>query len=185
MSTRLATPRQTDYAQSLLQQVIRSQQTVDPDNAPDLCHLLNEVVGKRLVDPFLTTTEASEVIDGLKARLSYLKAKQSVAEAREDREQVGPGFYLLDGVVHRAVLNKTKTRTYAKRLQFSTGRWEYAGGAISKLSESNALTVEEAAALGHRYGICVCCGAELTDPQSIERGIGPVCLKNLNKQGRG
>jgi hypothetical protein len=28
---------------------------------------------------------------------------------------------------------------------------------------------------GKVSGECSCCGRELTDPQSIERGIGPVC----------
>lgn len=28
---------------------------------------------------------------------------------------------------------------------------------------------------GIQTGICACCGAELTNPESIERGIGPIC----------
>jgi hypothetical protein len=35
--------------------------------------------------------------------------------------------------------------------------------------------VESAIAYGKRTGICACCGRELTDPESIERGIGPIC----------
>jgi hypothetical protein len=30
---------------------------------------------------------------------------------------------------------------------------------------------------GKETGVCVCCGRELTDPKSIEAGIGPVCAK--------
>jgi hypothetical protein len=35
-----------------------------------------------------------------------------------------------------------------------------------------------ARAFGLKSGICSCCGRELTDPVSIENGIGPVCAEN-------
>lgn len=35
-----------------------------------------------------------------------------------------------------------------------------------------------AALYGKRIGECPKCGATLTDPKSIERGIGPVCAKH-------
>ncbi len=34
---------------------------------------------------------------------------------------------------------------------------------------------QAAIAYGKRYGQCACCGRELSDPVSVERGIGPVC----------
>ena len=33
---------------------------------------------------------------------------------------------------------------------------------------------------GKVSGSCSCCGRELTDPQSIEAGIGPICAKKFN-----
>ena len=30
---------------------------------------------------------------------------------------------------------------------------------------------------GHATGVCGCCGRELTDPESVRIGIGPICLK--------
>lgn len=32
-----------------------------------------------------------------------------------------------------------------------------------------------ATAHGHAYGYCSCCGRELTNPESVARGIGPIC----------
>ena len=32
-----------------------------------------------------------------------------------------------------------------------------------------------AEAHGHQYGQCSCCGRELTNPESVARGIGPIC----------
>jgi len=35
-----------------------------------------------------------------------------------------------------------------------------------------------AVATGKLTGRCCCCGRELTDPVSVERGIGPICEAN-------
>ena len=37
--------------------------------------------------------------------------------------------------------------------------------------------LEAAVAYGRETGTCACCGRQLTDPKSVERGIGPVCAK--------
>lgn len=34
-----------------------------------------------------------------------------------------------------------------------------------------------AVAYGRETGQCACCGRELTDPESVERGIGPICAE--------
>jgi hypothetical protein len=39
--------------------------------------------------------------------------------------------------------------------------------------------IKSAVAYGQQTGICACCGRELTDPDSIERGIGPICASNF------
>lgn len=36
----------------------------------------------------------------------------------------------------------------------------------------------EARLYGQRTGVCCCCGRELTDPTSIDAGIGPICAAN-------
>ncbi len=38
-----------------------------------------------------------------------------------------------------------------------------------------------AARLGDETGVCAICGKELTDPESVERGIGPVCAGKLTQ----
>jgi len=44
-----------------------------------------------------------------------------------------------------------------------------------QIVEACADPLKEAIAYGRRTGVCACCGRELTDPESIDRGIGPVC----------
>ena len=34
----------------------------------------------------------------------------------------------------------------------------------------------------NRMTHCGCCGRELTDPESVERGIGPICWKKLDSE---
>lgn len=36
-----------------------------------------------------------------------------------------------------------------------------------------------AIAYGKTFGVCSCCGRDLTDPASVERGIGPICADNF------
>lgn len=36
---------------------------------------------------------------------------------------------------------------------------------------------ESAERFGRELGICPCCGSPLTDPESIARGIGPICAE--------
>jgi hypothetical protein len=38
------------------------------------------------------------------------------------------------------------------------------------------LTLEQAKEYGRKTGVCISCGAELTDPVSIANGLGPICM---------
>jgi hypothetical protein len=45
-----------------------------------------------------------------------------------------------------------------------------------KLIEATAASpLDQAVAYGRKTGSCACCGRELTDPESIAAGIGPIC----------
>lgn len=49
--------------------------------------------------------------------------------------------------------------------------------ALAKIAENPA---EAAVRYGRETGTCACCGRELTDPTSIEAGIGPVCATRFS-----
>jgi hypothetical protein len=53
--------------------------------------------------------------------------------------------------------------------------FDYAGLASRFVIASERMTLEQAKEYGAIYGVCVCCGATLTDERSISMGIGPVC----------
>jgi hypothetical protein len=103
-----------------------------------------------------------------------------------------PGVYETgDGEVYVVKPNREKTRLYAKRLveinperATETGErvqieFEYARGAIYGLSPDMKMDLDRAKALTIRYGRCIVCGRNLKAAESVERGIGPVCIKSF------
>jgi hypothetical protein len=126
---------------------------------------------------------------------AILRCKRRERAPRLDRhdEKLEPGVYRVprgdDFDIYKVQPNKSKTRVYAKLLKPIGGRrlnhddeivqweWEYAPGAITKIRPEHRMTEEDAKHFGLRYGICAACGKTLKVPESVERGIGPVCMK--------
>ena len=88
---------------------------------------------------------------------------------------------------------RDKQRTYAKRWIHISGvrlteagsrehgEWEYVPGLVNQVAElGRKMTMDEAKAFILRYGQCVRCGRHLKDANSVERGIGPVCIQYFN-----
>lgn len=106
------------------------------------------------------------------------------------RAALTPGIYALvnrNGAPEifkvQAAIHGSK-HLYAKRLIAqegggAKGRFEFEKGAISKLTPEDRLSLEDAKKYGAIYGVCIVCGALLTDEDSIEAGIGPVCAGKL------
>lgn len=112
--------------------------------------------------------------------VKLLKAGDKVEEQPVTRAQaVTVGFYLYGAGVAEVVRNQAGTRLYAKILDVHTGRWNYAAGVVNRLKPEDRLTLEQAAALGKKWHRCMVCGRELTNDDSIDRGIGPICLTKL------
>lgn len=140
-----------------------------------LTTLMDERVHEFELDPAtLAKQEASALISQL---LSMPRVSQAAQKAAEE------GFYIMDGSVYRVVRSKSSGKPYGKVLKISEstskGSWEYAPGVIGKLAEARVLTVEIAKRMGAQYGICMVCGATLTDPESVDRGIGPICANKI------
>ena len=93
--------------------------------------------------------------------------------------------------IYKVQFNKGKTYKYAKVLRPIGGtrlnendervkwEWGYVPGDINKLRPYQRMGEEEAKNFGLKYGICAACGRTLTDADSVERGIGPVCMKHF------
>lgn len=80
-----------------------------------------------------------------------------------------------------SIYTKTKDGTYLGRVSGGLFR------PSSLCSQDNVDEVREvladpaAAAVKHgrQYGQCACCGKELSDPESVAKGIGPVCAEKF------
>lgn len=111
--------------------------------------------------------------------VKLLKAEDKVKEVRKVSRWLSEGFYRCGAGVAEVVRTKDGQRLYAKILDVHTGRWAYAPGAMSSLQPEDRLTLSQAAALGKEWHRCMVCGRELTNEDSIDRGIGPVCATKL------
>ena len=120
------------------------------------------------------------------AQLSAARKMKAKCDARATEPQVPdpePGFYFIrvgedaeDAVFVRVQENRDKTRVYAMAFDPDTRRWEYVNREpFAACTPDTVVTAEQAMWFGHAYGICLRCGATLTDPESVARGIGPVC----------
>jgi|SRR5215472_6602306 len=127
------------------------------------------------------------------------KATHVDCEPKAEEPQVEPkriavedqGVYVLaSGDIVKVQANRAKTRTYAKRwveiraersLEAggrAHGEWSYEPGLVNEVAESGRkMTLDEAKAFILRYGQCVRCGRHLKAAESVERGIGPVCIR--------
>lgn len=102
-----------------------------------------------------------------------------------------PGVYEKDEVVYVVKRNQDKTGLYAKQIrELNSTRlteagtvveieFDYAPGAIYKLDPSDKMPLERAKEFTIRYGRCIVCGRDLRKAESVERGIGPICIKSF------
>lgn len=123
-------------------------------------------------------------VDALTRMYLKMMAKaQAKAQAPVNPDPVTePGMYAKDGAVYRVKCSEAG-HLYAMRFDPSgatkSERFTYAKGVIATLCASDRMTLEQASALGLRFGICCVCGRELTAEKSVDAGIGPVCITRL------
>lgn len=129
-------------------------------------------------DKFISKREASDLITALKA-LPKNKNEETKEEPPEGIHYFHPGQDESIEIFKVQVAHQGSGRLYAKKLNQETGKFEYHGRKFPfhQLGEISLLTLEKAKEFGDLYGMCAKCGATLTNEESIERGIGPICAK--------
>lgn len=155
---------------------------VEPVTGPQLAFLKKLVVERECSARDRLAVETGELTQQAATKLiGDLKR----ADRRGAKVETKEGYYHLDETVYHVVTSKAG-RPYAKKLVISNpgsdkakGRWEYAPGAVYKLQEMTPLTVDVAVSYGKKFGACMICGRTLTNPVSIEAGIGPICSGRL------
>ena len=96
-------------------------------------------------------------------------------------KEISEGFYALNEDEIYQVVRSKAGRLSAKVLvgTQSGGRWEYEAGAIAKLKPEMRMSIDDAKKYGKETGSCLVCGRTLTNPISIENGIGPICAERF------
>lgn len=122
----------------------------------------------------LSSAEASALI----GQLLQAPRRSSTSTSYERITEEGV-YQNAEGDIFRVQRSRESGNLYAKRLDIFEGGFVYEAGLLRKITPSDRLGVEQAKALGVQYGFCVVCGILLTDPKSVEQGIGPVCIKRV------
>ena len=135
-------------------------------------------------DPTMTMQGASAMIERLLA--------QRNSQPRASAPELATGVYeTADGAIFVVKPNRERSRMYAKQLVEIGGvratesgervniEFEYAPGAIFRLTPDMKMPMNRARELTIRYGRCIVCGRHLKDAESVERGIGPVCAQSF------
>ena len=107
------------------------------------------------------------------------------------------GVYVLpDGTIVKLQANKAKTAVYSMRwVEIGGTRLTEAGPKVKAeyqyepalkaqvASQGRKMNLEEAKAFIVRYGVCSRCGRQLKAADSVEAGIGPVCITYFGGYG--
>lgn len=88
-------------------------------------------------------------------------------------DKLREGIYSSGEHFYKIIMGK-KGFPYAMILEEDQS-WKYAPGAVKELRHEDRLDIEGLKNYGKETGRCILCGRELTNPVSIEQGIGPIC----------
>lgn len=113
------------------------------------------------------------------ARSMHAKVTARKQNAPAKSANPEPGYYIDDKNDYYVVVEgKRSGNLYAK--MWNGRSWDYVGRSpFATLVDTPKLSKEQAAEFGHMFGRCIVCGRTLTDPASVEAGIGPICAKRL------
>lgn len=137
--------------------------------------------------PRPTAAQASEWISELKERKEQSPIT-APPKAKGGLPSVAAGRYALPSEDGTTRLYKVDRPTEGKFAGWTFVKWIRDNGYESNLSKFNARVVLEKIAknpldalvtYGRVTGVCGVCGRTLTDPESIEAGIGPVCASKV------
>lgn len=107
------------------------------------------------------------------AKISEYMAMPKVREAFSSTPELDEGMYRMNDDIFKVY------RTQAGHLatkQLTEDGFEYTGRKpLHSLTAEHRMTLDEAKAYGKVTGTCCNCGRTLTNEDSIEAGIGPIC----------
>lgn len=119
-----------------------------------------------VASPEFTKKQASALIDALMAM------PRKATPTKTDAAITAGVYRTPEGHIIKVQIGGSG-HPYAKLL--TVDGFEYRAGLVAKLTADMRMTLEQAAAYGRETGVCACCGRTLTHPDSVSRGVGPIC----------
>jgi hypothetical protein len=87
------------------------------------------------------------------------------------------GAYRYNGNIYSVRRGRESGNLNAFNWDPATNQWAYAGAVKFELRPEHRISLAEALTFGVQTGVCVHCGATLTNKASAMMGIGPTCRK--------
>lgn len=128
--------------------------------------------------------KASEIINWYLRKFGPLPRKEGKADLKAQRE-VKPGRYAVefDGALHFFLVETPDEGRWASFTfvseQAGDNLYPVKGARKGEVLRAIADDADALARYGKELGVCGVCGRNLTDEESRERGIGPVCAGRL------
>lgn len=127
----------------------------------------------------MSPKQASSMIDYLLGTVKSARSAARKSEAIERTSSLEPGIYRVQGRIVKVQAAKSTGNLYGSLLNETTGKYEYMPGALRHVTAADRLTLEDAAEVTRRIGRCCVCCRTLSNPESVDAGIGPVCAGKL------
>lgn len=125
----------------------------------------------------LTRRDASTMIDQLMERRNSARATARRHVTQAGSSSLTVGMYSVGGVPVKVFRARNGQHLLAKKLH--RGEWVYLGAARRFVTADQRMTLDQASEYGRRTGTCCSCGRRLTNPASINAGIGPICAEGF------
>lgn len=112
------------------------------------------------------------------AKISEYMAMPTVRKAFSSTPELDEGMYRVGETIYKVYRTRDKNILVTKTL--GADGFDYTGrGPLEFITAEDRMTLDEAKEFGKVTGICCVCGAKLTNEESIEAGIGPICASKF------
>lgn len=141
-------------------------------------------LNSQLSSPILTETDISKItfaevnntLDMLKSKIAN---ERNAPKATKAATVITPGIYRNEESGEIFKVYKARGGSHLLCKKMIDDEFVYQGAANRFIRGCVRVSIDEAKEYGRRTGSCMICSRELTNPESITNGIGPICASKF------